>query len=129
MGCRARADGMAMAGRRRRALLLLAPLLAAQAPAPDAGRIIAQLRFARAMLCAACDNDLEREGVNRPARRSMLGADKLATARTMLDDAPALPGAAAAQRHIARALAGLEDLDEAAAMRAIDAAVAALRRR
>ncbi|MEO3473546.1 hypothetical protein AAFN86_16890 [Roseomonas sp. CAU 1739] len=116
-------------GWRRRGLLLAAPLLAAQAPAPDAARIVAQLRDARAMLCGNCNNDLEREGVNRPARRSMIGSDKLITAREMLDDAPALPGAATAQRHIARALADLESWDEAAAMRAIDAAITALRRR
>ena len=110
-------------------VLLLTPMLAAQAPAPDAARIVAQLRDARAMLCARCDNDLEREGVNRPARRSMIGSDKLVMAREMLDAAPTLPGAAAAQRHITRALADLEYWDEAAGIRAIDAAIAALRRR
>ena len=114
---------------RRRALLLAVPLLAAQAPAPDAARIIAQLRDARAMLCGRCTNDLEREGVNRPARRSMIGSDKLITAREMLDGAPALPGAAVARRHIAQALADLEGWDEAAGIRAIDAAIGALRPR
>lgn len=118
-----------LSGIPRRRLLLVAPLLPAQAPAPDAAPVIDQLRFARAMLCGDCDNDLEREGVNRPARRSMIGADKLATARAMLDAAPSLPGAAAARRHIGRALEVLEYWDEAAAISAIEAAIATLQPR
>ncbi len=131
MACRARAEGGAISGwtdGKHRRVLLLTPLLVAQGPAPDATPVIDQLLFARAMLCADCDNDPAREGVNRPARRSMIGADKLATARGMLDAITGLPGAAAARGHIARALAGLETLDEAAGITAIDAAIAALRR-
>lgn len=116
-----------LSGIPRRRLLPAMPLLLAQAPAPHAAPVIDQLRFAQAMLCGDCDNDLEREGVNRPARRSMIGADKLATARAMLDAAPSLPGAAAARHHIGRALELLEYWDEAEAIRAIEAAIAALR--
>lgn len=111
----------------RRRVLLLSPLLLAQRQPPEAARVIDQLLFARAMLCGDCDNDLEREGVNRPARRSMIGADKLITAREMLDAAPGLPGAAAARDFIVRALDHLETLGEAPAIGAIDAAIAALR--
>lgn len=120
-----------MSGRtdgKRRRVLLLTPLLLAQAPRPDAAGVIDQLDVARAMLCGDCDNDLEREGVNRPARRSMIGSDKLVTAREMLDEAPGLPGAVAALGHIARALEHLESWDEAAAIGAIEAAMAVLRR-
>jgi len=102
-----------LAGMRRR-VLLAAPCLLAQGPAPDAAAVIDQLRFARAMLCGDCDNDLEAEGVNRPARRAMIGSDKLVAARAMLDAAPTQHGAATAQRHIGQALEALESLDEAA---------------
>jgi hypothetical protein len=91
--------------------------------------VIAQLRFARAMLCGTCNDDLERDGVNRPARRSMIGSDKLLTAREMLDATPGLRGAAEARRQIDAAVGLLEGWDESAAIRAIDAAIRALRRR
>ena len=110
----------------RRRVLLATPILVAQAPGLD--RVVDQLLFARAMLCADCDNDLEREGVNRPARRSMIGADKLLTALEMLDAVPASPATAEARRHIDKALAYLDSMDEAEAMETIDLAVAALRR-
>lgn len=59
--------------------------------------------------------------MNRPARRSMIGSDKLVTAREMLDEAPGLAGAAAALGHISRALEHLESWDEAVAIGAIEA--------
>lgn len=93
---------------------------------PDARAAVAQLRFARAMLCARCDNGLERDGVNRPARRSMIGADKLAAARDMMAAAPALPGALPARRQLRYAIEALRDMDEALAIEAIDAAIRAI---
>lgn len=113
---------------RRRALILSVPALLAQAPAPtDAAPVVAQLRFARDMLCARCVDDIERSGVNHPARRSMLGRDKLETARDMILAAPALPGAVPALRQVLYGIEVLGGQDEGEATAAIDAAIVALR--
>jgi hypothetical protein len=113
---------------RRRALILAAPALLAQAPAaPDAAAVVAQLRFARDMLCARCIDDIERSGVNRPARRSMIGRDKLETARDMIVAAPSLPGAVPALRQVLYGIEVLGAQDEEGATAAIDAAIVAIR--
>lgn len=86
---------------RRRALILALPALLAQAPArPDAAPVVAQLRLARDMLCARCVDDIERSGVNHPARRSLMGRARLQMARDMIVAAPALPGAVPALRQV-----------------------------
>ncbi len=122
--------------RRRAVLAALAPLLLAQGPplpapppAPpgsDAAAVVAQLRFARDMLCARCSDDIERSGVNHPARRSMIGRDKLETARDMIVAAPGLPGAVPALRQVLYGIEVLHGQDEEAATAAIDAAIRAI---
>jgi hypothetical protein len=100
---------------------------AADAPVPpDARAVITQLRLARAMLCARCDDDIERSGVNHPARRSMIGRDKLETARDMIAAAPALPGALPAMRQVRHGIEVLGGQDEEEAIAAIDAAIRAI---
>ncbi|MBP0465761.1 hypothetical protein J5Y09_17670 [Roseomonas sp. PWR1] len=113
---------------RRRVLILAAPALLAQAPAPpDAAPVVAQLRFARDMLCPRCRDDIERSGVNHPARRSMIGRDKLETARDMIVAAPSLPGAVPALRQVLYGIEVLGGQDEEEATAAIDAAILAIR--
>jgi hypothetical protein len=132
-----------MAGRvgvvRRRAVLagMLATLAAgrgaqaqpagAAAPAPaDARGIVTQLRLARALLCARCDDDIERSGVNHPARRSMMGRAGLERARDMIAAAPALPGAVPAMRQLRHGIEVLGSQEEEEAIAAIDAAILAI---
>jgi hypothetical protein len=99
----------------------------AAAPAPaDARGVIAQLRQARAMLCARCDDDMERTGVNHPARRSMMGRAGLERARDMIAAAPALPGAVPAMRQLRHGIEVLGSQEEEEAMAAIDAAILAI---
>ncbi|BDG74691.1 hypothetical protein [Roseomonas fluvialis] len=93
---------------------------------PEARAIIAQLRFARDMLCARCNDDIERSGVNHPARRSMIGRDKLQTARDMIAAAPSLPGAVPAMRQVRHGIDVLGWQEEEEAMAAIDAAIRAI---
>jgi hypothetical protein len=93
---------------------------------PEAHGIIAQLRFARDMLCARCSDDIERSGVNHPARRSMIGRDKLETARDMIAAAPALPGAVPAMRQLRHGIDVLGSQEEEEAIAAIDAAILAI---
>jgi len=93
---------------------------------PDARAVIAQLRFARDMLCPSCSDDIERSGVNHPARRSMIGRDKLETARDMIAAAPGLPGAVPALRQVLHGIEVLGAQDEGVATDAIDAAIRAI---
>jgi len=97
-----------------------------RAVAPEARQVIEQLRFARDMLCARCNDDIERSGVNHPARRSMIGRDKLETARDMIAAAPGLPGAVPALRQVRHGIEVLEGQDEGEAIAAIDAAIRAI---
>jgi hypothetical protein len=98
---------------------------AAAAPANARG-VITQLRLARAMLCARCDDDMERTGVNHPARRSMMGRAGLERAREMIAAAPALPGAVPAMRQVRHGIEVLGSQEEEEAMAAIDAAILAI---
>ncbi len=106
----------------RRALfgaLLTGPACAvAQSASPSPRRLLEE---ARAFLCARCSNDVEAEGVNRPMRRAMLAEGTLRQARAAVGDRPRVTAP------IDRALAALESLDEAAAIRAINKALAAMR--
>jgi hypothetical protein len=78
------------------------------------------------MLCARCDDDMERTGVNHAARRSMMGRAGLERARDMIAAAPALPGAVPAMRQLRHGIEVLEWQEEEEAMAAIDAAILAI---
>jgi hypothetical protein len=99
--------------------------VAAPAP-PDARAVVAQLRLSRDLLCARCDDDMERTGVNHPARRSMMGRAGLERARDMIALAPGLPGAVPAMRQLRHGIEVLESQDEGEAIAAIDAAILAI---
>jgi hypothetical protein len=77
------------------------------------------LRFALAVLCPRCSNDVEAEGVNRAMRRAILAGPALEAARDAVEVAGQAGGrrAAAAGRPIGRALQALESVDEQAAAR------------
>lgn len=108
------------------ALGLVAMLLAgAQGPAEGAAAAREALESAQAMLCAACDNDVDAEGVNRPMRRAVAAEGWMVRAEEALATSTA-GGRAAALMAIARAREALEGLDEAAAISALEAAAAAL---
>lgn len=81
--------------------------------------MIEELRFARGLLCADCDDGIGRDGVNRPARRSLLAQAVLRRARDRLPRT-------AAQRRVGAAIDLLDSHEEEGAMREIDAALAAL---
>jgi hypothetical protein len=98
---------------------------AAPAP-PDARAVIAQLRLARGMLCPRCRDDIERSGVNHPARRSIFGGGALETARDMIAAAPELPGRLPALRQVLYAIEVLRGQDEEEGAWAIDAAILAI---
>jgi hypothetical protein len=99
----------------------------AAAPAPaDARAVVAQLRLSRDLLCARCDDDMERTGVNHPARRSMMGRAGLESARDMIALAPGLPGAVPAMRQLRHGIDVLGSQDEEEAIAAIDAAILAI---
>lgn len=108
------------------ALALAVPSSAWAERVPDMAAVIAQLRQARAMLCPRCVDDIERSGVNHPARRSMIGRDKLETARDMIAATPALPGAVPALRQVLYGIEVLGHQDEEDAAEAIDAAIRAI---
>jgi hypothetical protein len=105
----------------------LAPAVARQV-APVSAAITEELRLAASFLCAHCRNDIEAEGVNRPMRRVMLAGPHVARAEDL-----ALQAAAAGRGNsgtllavLRRARQALDELDEAAALRAIAAARRAL---
>ncbi len=118
------------AARMRRGVLL-AMLVAGAAttplgPAPAsaetrelAAAIEDRLRFALAVLCPRCDNDIEAEGVNRPMRRAMVAGNALADAREGLEEAVRQgdPRHGAALAPVRRALQALESVDEDGAAR------------
>lgn len=102
------------------------PAGAAAPVPPDARAIITQLRQARALLCARCDDDMERSGVNHPARRSMMGRAGLERARDMIAAAPSLPAAVPAMRQVRHGIDVLGSQEEEEAIAAIDAAILAI---
>ena len=119
-------------GRRRWLTVALAMAVVCPAPARAEGEaranaVIAQLRLARAMLCARCVDDIERSGVNHPARRSLMGAGKLVAVRDMIEATPDLPGAVPALRQVLFGIEVLGYQDEEDATAAIDAAIRAIR--
>ncbi len=101
------------------------PVVAAPAP-PDARAIIAQLRLARDILCPRCSDDIERSGVNHPARRSIFGRGALERARDMLAAAPDLPGQVPAMRQVLYGIEALGGQDEEDGAEAITAAIRAI---
>ncbi len=104
---------------------LLAAMLVAVAPGRAAAGVSpittaeGHLRFALAVLCARCANDVEAEGVNRPMRRAIVAGPALEAARDAVEIAMQSGNhrPAAAGRPIARALQALESVDEAMAAR------------
>jgi hypothetical protein len=123
-----RVGGGVQAARRAGLALAAGWLLGAQSvpPGPDAAR--EALAAARAMLCADCDNDIEAEGVNRPMRRAYAALNWVARAEEALRPLAAAgdAGARGAMAGIAQAREALESVDEGAAIRALEAASAAL---
>lgn len=99
-------------------LLCLLPGPAAAGASPVT-RAEEQLRFAVAVLCPRCANDIEAEGVNRPMRRALMAAAALEAARDAVLVAVEAggPRPAAALRPIGHALRALESVDEDAAAR------------
>lgn len=93
---------------------------------PEARAVIEQLRAARAILCPTCSDDIERSGVNHPARRSIFGGGSLERARDMIRAAPDLPGRVPALRQVLHGIEALGGQDEQGGAAAIDAAIVAL---
>lgn len=96
--------------------LLPNPASAGASPVVRAGE---QLRFALAVLCPRCANEMETTGVNRPMRRAIVAGTALEVAREALLVAVEAGSRrpAAALRPVGRALQALESLDEDAAAR------------
>jgi len=112
-----------MMGRRMLAGAVLAaglrPVAAGPAASPAAARAEERIRFALAVLCPRCADDIEADGVNRPMRRAIVAGTALNAAHDALRDAVAAGQArhAAAMRPVGRAIQALQDLDEEAAAR------------
>ena len=97
-------------------LLLANPAAAGASPVTRAEE---QLRFALAVLCPRCADDMWVPGINRPMRRAIVAGAALEVARDSLAVAVEAGShrPAAALRPVGRALQALESLDEEAAAR------------
>ena len=76
-----------------------------------------RLRFALAVLCPRCVDDIEASGINHPMRRTLVARGALEAARDGLEALQRRGDArrAAALRPVGRALEALEGLDEGVA--------------
>jgi hypothetical protein len=105
------------AGRRRLLAALFAGAIMPGRAAATVPVVEERLRFALAVLCPRCVDDIEASGINHPMRRTLVARSALETVRDGLEAARRHGDTrrAAALRPVMRALVALESLDEAEA--------------